>query len=225
MITLDQLSKTFGEKSVLKSISFSFEKGKCYGIVGENGAGKTTLFRCITGLEKYEGKIESTFHPLKNYIGYLQTESFYFQKMTGKEYIQFFLQAKKKKISDIESQNIFDLPLNQYVSSYSTGMKKKLSIMATILQGNEIFIFDEPYNGVDIHSNILITEIIRKLQSKGKTILISSHIFSTLTEICDSICFLKNGKFEIVADKNEFYKIEELMKNEYILQKLNQLKI
>ena len=194
MITVQNLSKYFGSKQVLKNINIQFDKGKVYGIVGENGAGKTTLFRCIAGLENYEGQINSELNPLKNYLGLLLTEPFFFTKITGKEYIQLLCNARKKGVSKIDDKNIFDLPLNQYASTYSTGMKKKLALLAILLQENQYFILDEPFNGVDIHSNIIIVEVIHKLKALGKIVIISSHIFSTLSDTCDEIFLLKEGE-------------------------------
>ena len=167
MIRIENLSKNFGNQEVLKNVNMQFDNGNVYGIVGENGAGKTTLFRCIAGLEKYNGQIDSDFNPLKNYLGLLLTEPFFFSKITGKEYIQLLCNARNKKMLNIEEKNIFDLPLNQYVSTYSTGMKKKLALMAILFQENLYIILDEPFNGVDIHSNIIIVEIIRKLKVLG----------------------------------------------------------
>ncbi len=88
MIKIENLSKRYGVKKVLKNINIEFKKGVIYGIVGKNGAGKTTLFRCISGLEKYDGKIFSKFQPLKNHLGLLQTEPYFFSKITGIEYIR-----------------------------------------------------------------------------------------------------------------------------------------
>jgi ABC-2 type transport system ATP-binding protein len=98
MISIQNLSKSFGTKQVLKNINVQFDKGQVYGIVGENGAGKTTLFRCIAGLEYYEGQIISELKPLKNYLGLLLTEPFFFTKITGKEYIRLLCNARKKEI-------------------------------------------------------------------------------------------------------------------------------
>ena len=180
MIKIKELSKLFGNKEVLKNLSMEFSTGNVYGIVGENGAGKTTLFRCIAGLESYSGEIISDVMPLKNHLGLLLTEPFFFSMITGREYIRLLCNARGKTNVDIDSKNIFDLPLDQYASTYSTGMKKKLAITAILLQENEYFILDEPFNGVDIQSNIILTEIILKLKELHKIVIISSHIFSTL---------------------------------------------
>jgi ABC-2 type transport system ATP-binding protein len=189
-----------------------FSKGNVYGIVGENGAGKTTLFRCIAGLESYSGEIISDVMPLKNHLGLLLTEPFFFSMMTGREYIRLLCNARGKTNVDIASKNIFDLPLDQYASTYSTGMKKKLAITAILLQENEYFILDEPFNGVDIQSNIILTEIILKLKELNKVVIISSHIFSTLSDICDEIHLLRKGEQIKSVNKTGFKDLEQEMK-------------
>ena len=212
MIKIENVSKFYGKKQVLNTIELEFEKGKVYGIVGENGAGKTTLFRCIAGLETYEGQIASDFKKLKDHLGLLLTEPFFFSKITAKEYIQLLANTRQIKLSSIEDKNIFDLPLDQYASTYSTGMKKKLALTAILLQKNELFILDEPFNGVDIQSNIVITEIIKKLKKLNKTVIISSHIFSTLADTCDEIYLMKNGKIIKKVAQVDFDSLEKEMK-------------
>ncbi|MBL0295218.1 MAG: ATP-binding cassette domain-containing protein [Saprospiraceae bacterium] len=223
MIEIKNLSKKFGSHEVLKNINIQFDNGKVYGIVGENGAGKTTLFRCISDLEDYDGKIISNPNPIKNHLGLLLTEPFFFQKITGKEYIQLLINARNIHIDDIEARNIFDLPLNQYASTYSTGMKKKLALTAILLQGNDYFILDEPFNGVDIKSNIIITELIHKLKDMGKTVILSSHIFSTLSDTCDEIHLLSQGSFVRSVEKSDFSSLESEMKELAIGTKIDRL--
>ena len=223
MIEIKNLSKKFGSHEVLKNINIQFDNGKVYGIVGENGAGKTTLFRCISDLEDYDGKIISNPNPIKNHLGLLLTEPFFFQKITGKEYIQLLINARNIHIDDIDARNIFDLPLNQYASTYSTGMKKKLALTAILLQGNDYFILDEPFNGVDIKSNIIITELIHKLKDLGKTVILSSHIFSTLSDTCDEIHLLSQGSFVRSVEKSDFSSLESEMKELSIGTKIDKL--
>ncbi|MEZ4838024.1 ATP-binding cassette domain-containing protein [Flavobacterium sp.] len=225
MIKINGLSKSYGKNEVLKNISMEFLNGKAYGIVGENGAGKTTLFRCIAGLESYNGEIISDITPLKNHLGLLLTDPFFFSKITGKEYIRLLCNARSKTNLEIDSKNIFDLPLNQYASTYSTGMKKKLAITAILLQENEYFILDEPFNGVDIQSNIILTEIILKLKELNKVVLISSHIFSTLSDTCDEIHLLKKGEQIKTVQKPEFKNLEQEMKEITIGNRIDKLEL
>ena len=212
MIEIRNLSKKFGSFQALEGINLNIDKGTVVGIVGENGSGKTTLFRCIAGLENYEGKIVSEINPLKNQMGFLFTEPYFFSMITAKEYIRLLCNARGKEISHIEDKNIFDLPLNQYVSTFSTGMKKKLALTAILLQENTCFILDEPFNGIDIQSSFIVTEIIHRLKSLHKTLIIASHIFSTLSDVCDEIHLLHQGKLIKSVQKEGFADLEAEMK-------------
>ncbi len=223
MIQILHLNKQFGNKPVLKDINLEFAPGKVYGIVGENGAGKTTLFRCIAGLEAFQGEISCELTPLKNHLGLLLTEPFFFSKITGREYIQLLCNARNINVSDLDQRNLFELPLDQYASTYSTGMKKKLALTAILLQENQFFILDEPFNGVDIQSNIILTEIIHRLRELGKTVLISSHIFSTLSDTCDEICVLHQGELLRRVLKADFAALEAEMKADIIGKKIEEL--
>ena len=131
----------------------------------------------------------------------------------------------KKKITNIEDKNIFDLPLNQYASTYSTGMKKKLALTAILLQKNNVYILDEPFNGVDIQSNLIITEIIKRFKELGKTVIISSHIFSTLAEVCDEIYLMKHGEIIKTVEKKDFNNLEKEMKEFTIGNKIDKLEL
>ena len=225
MIETVQLSKQYGKIRALQNICMRFEEGKTVGIAGENGAGKTTLFRCMAGLETYEGQILSDRSPLKNHLGFLPAEPYFFPKITGREYIQLLVDARQRKIKDIEQQNIFDLPLDQYASTFSTGMKKKLALLAILLQGNDYFILDEPFNGVDIQSNLITTEIIHKLKALNKTVILSSHIFSTLHDTCDEIYLLYQGQLVRSVPRQDFDRLEAEMKAFSIGNRLEQLEI
>jgi ABC-2 type transport system ATP-binding protein len=223
MISIHALSKSYNGKEVLNDIELNLLKGNVYGIVGENGAGKTTLFRCIAGLESYAGSIESEIESLKDKMGFLTTDPYILSKITGREYLRLLCLARQVKVEDWDTKNIFDLPLDQYAESYSTGMQKKLAITAILLQKNEIFILDEPFNGVDIQSNILITEIIHHLKSLEKTIIISSHIFSTLSDTCDTIFHLSEGKIKQQYQKTDFHLLESEIKEVTIGDRIKRL--
>ncbi len=218
MLAIENLSKQYGSKDVLHEISLSFKPGMVYGIVGENGAGKTTLFRCISGMESYSGAVTSSFDSIKDHLGYLETNPVLMSYLTGWEYLKLMCSSKNIDTELFEEQNIFDLPLDQYADTYSTGMKKKLTLMGLLLRKNDIIILDEPFNGVDLQSNMIILDIINQLKSLGKTILISSHIFSTLNEVCDTILLLSQGRIVKRVDKLEFGKLEKSMKAEIISQ-------
>lgn len=190
LIDIKELSKAYGKTRVLDNLSVSYESGKIYGLVGENGAGKTTLFNCIMGVTDYDGEIRKSSRMA---VGYMPAESFFYSLITGKEYLEFCIKAKGKKMDAeaIDSLNkVFQLPLERFASDYSTGMKKKLALMALLLQENDLYILDEPFNGVDLYGCIQLKRIIRELKGKGKTVIISSHLINALHELCDEIDFL-----------------------------------
>ena len=214
MIKISSLAKTYEGNIILEDISLTFNNGEIHGLVGENGAGKTTLFKCLSGLEDYEGKIEYGGGVLKNKMGYLPTIPYFLSRMTGYEYLILLCNARGIHWKNIRSHNVFELPLDKYAETYSTGMQKKLAITALLLQKNEVFVLDEPFNGVDISSNILIREILIQLKALDKIIIMSSHIFSTLHDTCDYVHYLKDHKIKYSLTKGNFDIIEMEMKTE-----------
>ena len=218
MIHLKNVSKFYGTNLVLDEINGQFNYGHVYGIVGANGAGKTTLFKCICQLTDYLGTIESNFDDIKKHIGYLPTTPYILSRITGNEYLQLFANSRSIKDSSLQKANIFNLPLDQYINTYSTGMMKKLSLQAVLLQKNEIVILDEPFNGVDIQSNMIIVELIHMLKKKNKLVLISSHIFETLDKVCDKIYLLEHNHIEAEYAPHEFEQLNNKLKS-YVIDK------
>lgn len=212
MICIENLSKNYGTKTILKDINLTFKKGEIHGIVGNNGAGKSTLFKCIAGIENYKGTINNELNNIKDHLGFLATDPFIFSKITGEEYLQLLCNARNRPKSNFSDKNIFDLPLRDYAINYSTGMKKKLAITGILLQGNDYFILDEPFNGLDLQSNLIVTAIINHLKELNKIVIISSHIFSTLHECCDEIHLLQDGMIIKSSNSDGFKEIEEEMK-------------
>lgn len=191
MFIVNQLKKSFGSKTVLNGLDLKLVPGRVIGLVGENGAGKTTLFKCLAGLEHFDGSIESNIPADR--VAFLPTVPYFLPKLTGWEYLRLLCLAKDLKRTDFAKANVFNLPLAEYAANYSTGMKKKLALMGILLQDNDLFILDEPFNGVDIEGNTLIFRIIERLRERGKIIVLSSHIFASLQTICDEIHWLKEG--------------------------------
>ncbi|MEZ7886148.1 MAG: ATP-binding cassette domain-containing protein [Flavobacteriales bacterium] len=211
MIEISNLSKSYGKSKVLENLDLSLPSGKIIGIVGANGAGKSTLFKCIHGTETFDGSITSEFENLRTKIGMLETNPIMLSLITGEEYLILHCNARKLPAPDLKVVNMFDLPLKKFASNYSTGMKKKLALTAILIQNNEVFILDEPFNGVDLQSNLKLKSTFIKLREDGKTVLISSHIFSTLTEICDEIHLIKDGCIKLTATQTNFHEIEDVL--------------
>lgn len=195
LIQVSHLTKRFDEVEVLRDLSVDYHAGMIYGLVGENGAGKTTFFNCIMGLTGYEGEVRKKSDLS---IGYLPAENFFYSLITGQEYLDFCIRAKGKLLVRTEIERLnenFQLPLRRYASDYSTGMKKKLALMGLLLQDNEMYILDEPFNGVDLYGCIHLKRLIYSLKEENKTVLLSSHQITVLHELCDSIDYLNHHTF------------------------------
>lgn len=225
MIKIRNITKSFGKNEVLKNVNATFEPGKVYGVVGRNGAGKTTLFNSVLGLESHSGQVEYSNGNLKDVTGYLPTNPQFISKLTGKEYLQLMCHARDIKIESFTAKNIFNLPLHQYAETYSTGMKKKLAFTGILLQKNKVFILDEPFNGVDVHSNLLISDIIQHLKKQNKIVLLSSHMFSTLKELCDTIFYLEDGNLSPGVGEENFADIEAKLRGDKDELNLNALEL
>ncbi len=223
MINIINLSKYFGNKCILNNINARFEKGKIYGIIGKNGAGKTTFFKCLNNEHSFQGEIEFDDVNLSDQLKYLPTMPYFLSYMTGSEYLDLIIHANRLPSIELAEINIFDLPLGQYASHYSTGMKKKLALTGLLIQNPTILVLDEPFNGVDIESNELIIYILKKLRSKGHTILISSHLLSTLKEFCDQLLVLDNSTIVKNVKKDEFQHITDTFNSEMDIKAINKI--
>lgn len=226
MISINSLSKSYGKNKVLDGINLCFKKGEVHGIVGKNGSGKSTLFKCMLNLESSKGTIElDSNKKLKDISGYLPTNPPILTKITGTEYLRLLCSARGLKFNRKELENIFDLLVQEeYIETYSTGMLKKLALMGILAQQNEVFILDEPFNGLDYQSCLILTALLLRMKELGKTVIISSHIFSTLNESCDFIHYLDNGVISQTAQKANFTEIEQTLQRELIGDKLSKLK-
>jgi ABC-2 type transport system ATP-binding protein len=210
MINVQALSVSFNDHEVLKNITIDFEESLVHGIVGLNGAGKTTLFNVLARMLKPDcGDIKQngTALDIKD-TAYLETGNYFFSRITGNEYLKIFKQTNTE-FNLAALQGYFKLPLDELIENYSTGMKKKLALLAVLKQDKPVFILDEPFNGLDLETNKVLEIIILSLKQKQKTVFVSSHIIEPLLTTCDKIHLLENGCFLKTYTKTDFLKIEE----------------
>jgi len=209
MIIINDLSVSYQKGiKVINGLNLQLSLNEVHGLVGLNGSGKTTLLNTIFSIIKQEnGSITYNNQKLtKKSIGYLETENFFYTNITGAEYLSLF----ENKNFDLPAWNkIFELPLNNIIDNYSTGMKKKLALLGILKLDKPILILDEPFNGLDLETSKVLQIIILKLKQKQKTIIITSHILESLTSICDTIHYLDNGTIKFSRTKNEFENLEK----------------
>ncbi|MCB9202229.1 MAG: ABC transporter ATP-binding protein [Flavobacteriales bacterium] len=202
--------KKYSNTTILQSINLKLNKAGIYGIIGKNGAGKTTLFKSITKETDFTGGIYFNQKEIQfKKVGYLPTEPFLYEELKVKEFYDFYFQLVNSKKLDLKSQELlFPIDENKFIKSLSTGMRKKVALNSLFFQKDiDFYIFDEPFNGLDIESNLALIKKIQEL-SQSKIILISSHILSSLYEFCNEIYLIQNKKIERF-EKEEFNTLED----------------
>jgi len=199
MLEIQNLHKAYGSHVVLHDVSLNLLPGTIHGLVGANGAGKTTLINCLYGLENdFTGTILDTAgRALREHTGLLPYEPYFYPRLTGREYLEFCLQARRRPLTDFAGWNqLLELPLDQYADEYSAGMRKKLALLALLVQQFDYLILDEPFNGLDLEANLLLKALLRRLRERGTGILLTSHILGALTETADEITVLVGGRVQ-----------------------------
>lgn len=190
------------EKSILSNLNLEVASGQIMGVLGMNGAGKTTLFKTIYGaIVPQAGEIHFQQQAIDSKsISFLETSNFFYAYMRGREYLDLITNSTYRA----HLNQIFELPLDELVDRYSTGMKKKLAFWGIFEKEHPLVILDEPFNGVDIESVECFYTLIKKMKEAGKTILISSHMIESLTRTCDKIAYLNNGLIQRIYEQDEF---------------------
>ncbi|GAB2968105.1 hypothetical protein GCM10027048_43670 [Hymenobacter coalescens] len=226
MISIHELRYAYGPHEVLRGVSLRVRPGAIHGLVGANGAGKTTLLHCLYGLlADYQGQIgESSGLPIRECAGLLPYEPFFYPRLTGREYVTFCLQARRRPVTGLDAWNeLLELPLDEYAETYSAGMKKKLALLALLVQPFRYLILDEPFNGLDLGANLLLLEILRRLHRQGVGLLLTSHLLASLTEVCDEVTVLADGQVQRHYQAHEFGELAGNLLNDLHQMKLRQL--
>jgi ABC-2 type transport system ATP-binding protein len=212
MLEVIDLHKAYGRHEVLRGVSLAVRPGTIHGLIGANGAGKTTLINCLYGLETgFAGTVRAagTRGSVREITGLVPYEPYFYPRLTGREYVEFCLQARGKAVPDLQSWNqLLELPLDQYANEYSAGMKKKLALLAVLVQDFQFLILDEPFNGLDLEANLLLKEILKRLRDRGTGLLLTSHILGTLTEVANEASVLVAGQVQRHYTAAEFGTLE-----------------
>lgn len=202
-------TKKFNNDVILDNINISFKEGGFYGIVGRNGSGKSVLFKAICGF------IKPTVGDVKvnditigkdidfpDGVGALIEKPGFLPNYSGFKNLEFLASINnkigEKEISD--SLKLVGLPVmnDKSVKNYSLGMKQRLGIAQAIMEDPDIIILDEPMNGLDKDGVKLIKDKLKELHTKGKTIIISSHIESDIEDLCDKVFKVECGSIELI---------------------------
>ena len=206
VIDVQNVSKHFGRATAVNQVSFGVEQGQIFGLLGPNGAGKTTTIRMInhilnpdTGYISILG--EAVSPKSQERIGYLPEERGLYKKM--KVFDQLMYLAQLKGLSQMAAKKAIEFWLDRFeasswkkkeVSELSKGMSQKIQFIATVAHDPEIYIFDEPFSGLDPINSEMLKEVILEEKKQGKTILFSTHRMEQVEQMCDDICLFNQGK-------------------------------
>lgn len=218
---LEHLSKSFEKKEILRDISFAFEEGKIYGLLGRNGAGKTTLFNCLNR----DLKVDSgTFYieqangirceVTANDIGYVLSTPTVPEFLTGREFLKFFIDINEKCIKNpkrideyFDYMSIETEDREKLLKDYSHGMKNKMQMLINIIAQPNILLLDEPLTSLDVVVAEEMKQLLRSLK-QDRIIIFSTHIMDLALDLCDEIVLLNHGELEVVEktdlDNQEF---------------------
>jgi ABC-2 type transport system ATP-binding protein len=218
IIEMQNLTHRYGKLTAVNDISLKIEQGGIFGFIGPNGAGKTTTMRILCTLlrptsgDAWIGGCSVRKNPrgVRRQIGYMPDFFGVYNEMKVWEYLDFFascydIEAKKRSGLIDDLLRLVDLAhrRNDYVDSLSRGMKQRLCLARTLTHDPQVLILDEPASGLDPRARIEIRELLRELQSMGKTIFFSSHILLEVAEICTTIGIIEAGQLVTSGSMDE----------------------
>lgn len=209
-LIINNLSKSFGKKDVMKNASYTFDQGEVYALLGRNGAGKTTLFKLITdSLSKDEGEVlledKDSIKPIDfKDVFFMVSEPELPKFLTGREFISFFIEANRENIKNLANLDdylsLVDLEVddsNRLIQDYSTGMKNKLQMIMFLILKPKVILMDEPLTSLDVLVQVQMKKIIREIH-KDHIIIFSTHILQLAKDICDKIVLIHDKKLNPV---------------------------
>lgn len=218
MIEISDLIISYGNKIILENINLTMQKGQVHVFLGKNGSGKTSFFNSVYRFIKnyggtQKGNISYNKLPLKRSdISYLMSDQFYYNKITGYEHLEIICGKDSKYLIDTLN-SYFTLPLNEYIHTYSKGMKKKVSLISTFSVEAPIYILDEPFSDLDILGIDVTLSYLKKLKRDNKIILLSTHMLREAEDILDKIYLIKNKSvtyFDNIDELKSTYNNEQI---------------
>ena len=225
-LVIENLTKSYDDNVVLKDISFVFEEGKIYGLLGRNGSGKTTFFNCLDDLIPYQQgrafiRENGREYPLDDTnVGLVLTQPQIPDFLTGYEFIKSFMEIldirELDRLDDyFEMISLSESDRHKLIKDYSMGMKNKIQILMYIIARPKILLLDEPLTSFDVIVAAEIKEILKELK-ENRIIIFSTHILELATSLCDEIIVLNNGQLQLVDNE----RIHSSDFEEFIVEKL-----
>lgn len=208
MIEIKNVTKKYGDKIAIKDISFDIKDGEIFGFIGHNGAGKTTMIKSLIGILNFDDgdilinnkSIKEDPIACKLEMAYVPDNPDLYENMTAIDFINFVcdmyetpVNVRKENIEKYSKMFEMENKLNDDISSFSHGMKQKVSLIAALSHNPKILIMDEPFVGLDPKAVFDVKSVMKEMTKEGKTIFFSTHILDVAEKLCDRVAIIKNG--------------------------------
>src|SRR5574344_2377430 len=218
MINIKNLTKKYGDKKAVDNISLTINNGEIFAFIGHNGAGKTTTIKAIVGILDFEEgdilinskSIKREPIECKKQIAYVPDNPDLYENLKAIDFINFIddmyeVPAEERKIKIDKYAKMFEIEdnLNDYISSFSHGMKQKIALIAALSHNPEVLIMDEPFVGLDPKAVYDMKEIMKQMCNEGKTVFFSTHILEVAEKLCTRVAIIKQGKIVKVGKMEE----------------------
>ncbi|MCI6508470.1 MAG: ABC transporter ATP-binding protein [Bacilli bacterium] len=216
MLSIKNYSKTYGNgKKAVDNLSLEVEDGDLFAFIGHNGAGKSTTIKSVVGILPFEegdiyiGGLSIKDHPVecKKMIGYIPDNPDLYDSLTGIGYLNFIgdlfdVSTEKRKEIIEKYATMFELhnDLNNFISSYSHGMKQKLALISAFIHEPKLLVLDEPFVGLDPKATFLVKKVMKEFCENGGSIFFSTHILEVAQKLCNKIAIIKKGKLVTYGD-------------------------
>src|ERR1700730_7742472 len=230
-VAVRNLRKVYGEKAAVDDINLEVPRGCFFGFLGPNGAGKTTTIRMLMGLAPpTSGSIELLGLPMpgnslqaKGKIGLVPDESLLFDHLTGLEFTEFVgrmygLARSKAKERARELLDLFELDSEpgKLIGDYSKGMRKRVAMAAALIHRPELFLLDEPFEGVDAVGARLMKEILLDQVRQGATVFLTSHVLEVVERLCDRVAIINEGRIVLSGTMAELRSGSETLEDVFV---------
>ena len=209
MISTENLSRSYGSKAALIGLNLTVEPGEILGFLGPNGAGKSTTVKILTGMIRPDAGralvagFDVVEHPMevKKRVGHVPETAALYDGLTGGEYLEliaclYHIDSKTAAARRSELLELFGLLGNEHdrMSEYSKGMRQKVAIIAAMMHRPEVLIMDEPLDGLDANTAMIVKELLKQMAAQGKTVLFCSHILDVVDRMCSKIVIINRGR-------------------------------
>jgi ABC-2 type transport system ATP-binding protein len=230
-IEICDLRKLYGAKAAVDGLSLTVPRGSFFGFLGPNGAGKSTTIRMLTGLiPPTSGSIELLGMPMEGHeleikrrIGLVPDESLLFDRLTGAEFLEFVgrMYGLARPVAQERARELLELfeltaQPRQLIAEYSKGMRKRVAMAASLIHRPELFLMDEPFEGVDAVGARLMKDILLDQVRHGATIFLTSHVLEVVERLCDRVAIINEGKIVREGAMQELRSASETLEDVFV---------